>query len=58
LTLLTFQEVLDESQRFNKLHLLVGNRFSIAFLPGVFTYGRLKEQAEFRKISPTAKLAF
>ena len=54
----TFQEALIEAQRYNKRHALLGNGFSIACRPKIFTYGRLYEQADFSTISPTAKLAF
>ena len=56
--LLTFHQAIEEAQRFNKRHLLLGNGFSIACRPKIFTYGRLYEQANFGNISPTAKLAF
>lgn len=56
--LLTFHEAIQEAQRFNKRHLLLGNGFSIACRPKIFTYGRLYEQANFGTISSTAKLAF
>lgn len=55
----TFQQAIEEAQRFNKRrHLLLGNGFSIACRPKIFAYGRLYEQADFSKISPTARLAF
>lgn len=56
--ILTFQQAIEDAQRFNKRHLLLGNGFSIACRPEIFTYGRLYEQADFTKISSTAKLAF
>lgn len=56
--LLTFQQAIEEAQRFNKRHLLLGNGFSIACRPEIFAYGRLYEQADFTKISSTARLAF
>lgn len=56
--LLTFQEAIEEAQHFPKRHLLLGNGFSIACRPNIFTYTRLYEQADFSKISPTAKQAF
>lgn len=58
MALLTFQQAVDEAQRYNKRHLLLGNGFSIACRPKIFTYGRLYEQADFTRISSTAKLAF
>lgn len=54
----TFEQAIAEAQRYNKRHLLLGNGFSIACRPDIFTYGRLYEQADFSKISPTAKSAF
>jgi hypothetical protein len=58
MAILTFQEALAESQRFSKRHLLLGNGFSIACRPDIFLYGKLYEQADFSKLSPTAKKAF
>lgn len=58
MTLLTFQQAIEQAQSYNKRHLLLGNGFSIACRPQIFTYGRLYEQADFTKISPTAKNAF
>jgi hypothetical protein len=54
----TFQEALADSQRFNRRHLLLGNGFSIACRPDIFLYGKLFENADFSKLSPTAKFAF
>jgi Domain of unknown function (DUF4917) len=56
--ILTFAEAIEEAQRYNKRHLLLGNGFSIACRPDIFAYGRLYEQANFSQISTTAKLAF
>ena len=58
MSLHTFQHAISEAQRYNKRHVLLGNGFSIACRPNIFTYGRLYEKADFSKISPTAKLAF
>jgi hypothetical protein len=58
MAVLTFQEALDESVRYTRRHLLLGNGFSIACRPNIFAYGRLYEEADFSKLSPTAKLAF
>lgn len=55
---LTFDEALGDSERYNRRHLLLGNGFSIACRPNIFAYGKLFEQADFSKISPTAKYAF
>ncbi len=56
--ILTFQQALAESQRFTTRHVLLGNGFSIACRPNIFLYGKLFEQADFTKLSPTAKKAF
>jgi len=58
MTILTFQEALAESNRFSKCHVLLGNGFSIACRPDIFLYGKLYDQADFSKLSPTAKKAF
>lgn len=58
MALMTFSEALRESQSYNRRHLLLGNGFSIACRPNIFAYGKLFEQADFSKISPTAKNAF
>lgn len=54
----TFEQAIEDAQRYGKRHLLLGNGFSIACRPKIFTYGRLYEQADFSSISTTAKLAF
>lgn len=56
--LLTFAEALEDSKKCTRRHILLGNGFSIACRPSIFTYGKLFEQADFSKISPTAKHAF
>lgn len=56
--ILTFDKAVSDSQQFRKRHLLLGNGFSIACRPEIFIYGKLYEQADFSKLSPTAKLAF
>lgn len=59
MALLTFREAIeDAAKRYNKRHALFGNGFSIACRPNIFAYGKLYEQANFSKLSPTAKLAF
>ena len=55
---LTFADALQDAQQYNRRHALLGNGFSIACRPNIFTYGKLFEQADFSKISPTAKNAF
>ena len=56
--LLTFNQALAESGQLSKCHVLLGNGFSIACRPNIFLYGKLYEQADFSKLSPTAKVAF
>ncbi|MBL8510558.1 MAG: DUF4917 family protein [Betaproteobacteria bacterium] len=58
MALLTFTEALRESDRCSRKHILLGNGFSIACRPHIFAYGKLFEQADFSKISSTAKKAF
>ncbi len=50
----TFEEAIEDAGRFKKRHLLLGNGFSIACRPKIFTYGSLFEQADF---SEAPKLA-
>ena len=45
--ILTFDDAIEHSARFKKRHLLLGNGFSIACRPQIFTYGSLFEQANF-----------
>lgn len=56
--ILTFQQALANSERFSTRHVLLGSGFSIACRPNIFLYGKLYEQADFSKLSPTAKMAF
>ena len=53
-----FEEALTDSHRLSRRHVLLGNGFSIACRPDIFLYGKLYEQADFSKLSPTAKKAF
>ena len=43
----TFDEAIEHSAQFKKRHLLLGNGFSIACRPTIFTYGSLFDQADF-----------
>ncbi len=45
--ILTFTDAIDQSRRFKKRHLLLGNGFSIACRSDIFTYGSLFDQADF-----------
>lgn len=56
--LMSFSSALDVSNHCKKRHLLLGNGFSIACRPNIFVYGKLFEQADFSKLSPSAKMAF
>lgn len=58
MAVLTFEQALSEARGYNRRHLLLGNGFSIACRPNIFAYGKLFEQADFSKISDTAKNAF
>ena len=44
--LLTFSQALDKAANYSKRHLLLGNGFSIACEPTIFTYGSLFERAK------------
>jgi hypothetical protein len=46
-TILTFDVAIEQSAHFKKRHLLLGNGFSIACRPKIFTYGSLFERADF-----------
>lgn len=56
--MMTFTEALEDAQRYKKRHLLLGNGFSIACRPNIFLYGKLYENADFGRLSSTAKYAF
>jgi hypothetical protein len=56
--MITFPRALADSEPYGKRHLLLGNGFSIACRPDIFLYGKLYENADFSKLSPTAKYAF
>ncbi|HCT40971.1 MAG TPA: DUF4917 domain-containing protein [Moraxellaceae bacterium] len=58
MALLSFSEALHEAQGCSRKHILLGNGFSIACRPDIFAYGKLFEQADFSKISSSAKNAF
>ena len=44
--LLTLTQALDKASVYSKRHLLLGNGFSIACEPKIFTYGSLFERAK------------
>lgn len=56
--LMSFSTALEASRQCTKKHLLLGNGFSIACRPDIFVYGKLFEQADFSKLSTSAKKAF
>ena len=45
--LCSFDDAIRHSEQFKKRHLLLGNGFSIACRPSIFTYGSLFKQADF-----------
>lgn len=47
---LTFEAAIKDSEKYKKRHLLLGNGFSIACRPKIFTYGSLFEQADFSSV--------
>jgi hypothetical protein len=49
--LLTFDDALKAAEKYGKKHLLLGNGFSIACRPDIFTYGSLFEEAK-KSMSP------
>lgn len=52
-----FKDALKEATNYNKKNLLLGNGFSIACVPSIFTYTSLFKQADFSKI-PEVKEIF
>lgn len=57
-SVLTLAAALDDARGCTKLHLLLGNGFSIACRPNIFVYKRLFEQADFTALSPSVRGAF
>jgi hypothetical protein len=55
--ILSFQEALSKANSYNKKHLLLGNGFSIACIPTIFSYNSLFEQADFSDM-PEVEQAF
>lgn len=56
--LLTFDEALQKSAHLSKRHLLLGNGFSIACKPDIFSYEKLFEQADFTNLSNSIREVF
>jgi hypothetical protein len=54
----TFNAALAECEEYSRRHLLLGNGFSIACRANIFRYDKLFEQADFSKLSPSARKAF
>jgi len=54
---ISFQQAIQNSQIYNKRHLLLGNGFSIACIPTIFTYQSLYSEADFSK-TPKIKQVF
>jgi hypothetical protein len=55
-TVLSFQSAMDTITTASKKHLLLGNGFSIALKPDIFSYGSLYENADFSKSSHIPKI--
>lgn len=49
--IISFKDALAQAIVYNKKNLLLGNGFSIACVPTIFTYSSLLEQADFSKMS-------
>lgn len=56
--MLSFAEAIEDSKRYTRRHLLLGNGFSIACKPDIFLYGKLFERANFSALSESARSAF
>jgi hypothetical protein len=46
----TFAEAIDESNKFSKRHLILGNGFSISCCENIFQYQSLYDEADFSKV--------
>src|SRR6202140_1304212 len=53
---LSFEQAMHKIQGVKHKHLLLGNGFSIALKPDIFTYGSLYENADFSKAPHVTKL--
>lgn len=56
--MLMFKQAIDQAQKYNKRHVLLGNGFSISCRPDIFVYEKLFECADFSDLSTSAKLSF
>lgn len=54
--IIPFKEAIKKSESYNKRHLLLGNGFSIACVPNIFTYRSLYDKANFSKMLQVPKL--
>lgn len=54
---ISFKEAIELASKYNKKNLLLGNGFSIACVPTIFTYSSLFRQADFSKM-PEVKEVF
>ena len=54
--IITFQEALEKSKEYAKRHLLLGNGFSIACIPSIFTYDSIYNQADFNSMPEVKKI--
>ena len=57
INVIRFSQAIANAQIYNKKHLLLGNGFSIACIPSIFTYQSLFNEADFSK-RPNIKKAF
>lgn len=53
---ITFEEAIRQSAGSKKRHLLLGNGFSIACKPDIFTYQSLQEQADYKELPEVARI--
>ncbi|QII37366.1 DUF4917 family protein [Rouxiella badensis] len=58
MAIISFSDALQRSESQSKRHLLLGNGFSIACRPNIFSYGRLFEQADFSQLPASAHQVF
>jgi hypothetical protein len=57
MNIITFNEAIQKSNSYTTRHLLLGNGFSIACVPSIFTYNSLFEEADFSS-NPEIEKAF
>jgi hypothetical protein len=55
-TVISFDEAMSAVPKEGKCHLLLGNGFSIALKPDIFSYDSLYENADFSKIPHVPKV--